>query len=98
LEVTTKPFLVAAPTGAILNSWFLEGRKFDLAYLLNQIEFTTYRSLSQALDRGHYYKLYLLDEYRIKDSHEPSLNAHVARKQSTLDWGFTRLGMETNAK
>lgn len=57
MEVTTKPFLVAAPTAAILGFWSLEGRKFGLAHLLNQIEFTTYRSLSKALDRGYYYKL-----------------------------------------
>lgn len=49
LEAPAKPFLVAAPTTAILDSWPQEARKFGLAHLLDQIEFTTYRSLSKTL-------------------------------------------------
>jgi superfamily II DNA or RNA helicase len=44
-----KPSLVAAPTQAILDSWPQEARKFGLAHLLDQIEFTTYRSLAKTL-------------------------------------------------
>ena len=84
LEATAKPFLVAAPTTAILDSWSLEAHKFGLAHLLNQIEFTTYRSLSKTLDRSRYHKLYLDECHALKDSHEPSLKAHAARKQNIL--------------
>ena len=38
---TGKPFLVAAPTQAILDAWPQEARKFGLDYLLEQITFTT---------------------------------------------------------
>ena len=77
----TKPFLVAAPTQAILDSWPQEARKFGLAHLLDAITFTTYRSLSKVLSQGHYHKLYLDECHALKDSHEPGLKAHVARKQ-----------------
>ena len=80
----TKPFLVAAPTTAILASWPAEARKFGLAHLLDHITFTTYRSLSKTLSSGHYYKLYLDECHALKDSHEPGLKAHVARKQCIL--------------
>ena len=56
----TKPFLVAAPTQAILDSWPQEARKFGLGHLLDCITFTTYRSLSKTLSSGHYHKLYLV--------------------------------------
>lgn len=80
----TKSFLVAAPTQAILDSWPLEARKFGLAHLLDQIEFTTYRSLSKTLSRGRYHKLYLDECHALKDSHEPSLKAHVTQQNSVL--------------
>ena len=80
----TKPFLVAAPTQAILDSWPQEARKFGLAHLLDAITFTTYRSLNKVLSQGHYHKLYLDECHALKDSHEPGLKAHVARKQSIL--------------
>jgi len=83
-ESATKPFLVAAPTLAILDSWPLEARKFGLAHLLNQIEFTTYRSLSKTLGRARYHKLYLDECHALKDSHEPSLKAHMAQQNSIL--------------
>lgn len=77
-------FLVAAPTQAILDSWPLEATKFGLAYLLDQINFTTYRSLTKTLATGSYYKLYLDECHALKDSHEPGLRAHVAQKKSIL--------------
>jgi superfamily II DNA or RNA helicase len=54
-----KPFLVAAPTQAILDSWSQEAHKFGLAHLLTHIAFTTYRSLAKTLVAGTYHKLYL---------------------------------------
>ena len=80
----TKPFLVAAPTQAILDSWPQEAQKFGLTHLLDQINFTTYRSLSKTLSQGHYHKLYLDECHALKDSHEPELKAHVKRKKSIL--------------
>lgn len=80
----TTPFLVAAPTQAILDSWPLEARKFGLDYLLDAITFTTYRSLSKTLTQGRFHKLYLDECHALKDSHEPGLKAHAARKQSIL--------------
>ena len=80
----TKSFLVAAPTQAILDSWPQEARKFGLAHLLDHIAFTTYRSLSKVLGSGHYHKLYLDECHALKDSHEPGLKAHAARKKSIL--------------
>ena len=80
----TKPFLVAAPTTAILDAWPQEARKFGLAHLLDHITFTTYRSLSKALAQGHYHKLYLDECHALKDSHEPGLKAHAGRKKSIL--------------
>ena len=80
----TKSFLVAAPTQAILDSWPQEARKFGLAHLLDQIEFTTYRSLNKTLGSGHYHKLYLDECHSLKASHEPGLKAHVARQKSIL--------------
>jgi superfamily II DNA or RNA helicase len=83
-EPGTKPFLVAAPTQAILDSWLQEARKFGLDYLLERIDFTTYRSLGKTLSSGHYHKLYLDECHALKDSHESGLKAHVARKKSIL--------------
>ena len=80
----TKPFLVAAPTQAILDSWPQEAHKFGLGHLLDCITFTTYRSLSKTLSSGHYHKLYLDECHALKDSHEPGLKAHVTRKNSIL--------------
>ena len=80
----TRPFLVAAPTQAILDAWPQEARKFGLAHLLDAITFTTYRSLSKVLSQGHYHKLYLDECHALKESHEPGLKAHVARKKSIL--------------
>jgi superfamily II DNA or RNA helicase len=80
----TKPFLVAAPTQAILDSWPQEAHKFGLAHLLDHIDFTTYRSLSKLLGSGHYHKLYLDECHALKDSHESGLKAHAARKKSIL--------------
>jgi superfamily II DNA or RNA helicase len=77
-------FLVAAPTQAILDSWPREAQKFGLAYLLDRIEFTTYRSLTKTLAAGSYHKLYLDECHALKDSHEPALRAHVAKKKSIL--------------
>lgn len=79
-----KPFLVAAPTQAILDAWSQEARKFGLAHLLDQITFTTYRSLTKILAASTYHKLYLDECHALKDSHEPGLKAHVARKRSIL--------------
>lgn len=78
------PFLVAAPTQAILDSWPQEARKFGLTHLLDAITFTTYRSLSKVLGQGHYHKLYLDECHALKDSHEPGLKAHVGGKRSVL--------------
>jgi superfamily II DNA or RNA helicase len=80
----TRSFLVAAPTQAILDSWPQEAQKFGLAHLLDHIDFTTYRSLSKMLGSGHYHKLYLDECHALKDSHEPGLKAHTARKKSIL--------------
>jgi len=80
----TKHFLVAAPTTAILDSWPQEANKFGLAHLLDHIVFTTYRSLNKTLGQGHYHKLYLDECHALKESHEPELKAHVARKKSIL--------------
>jgi superfamily II DNA or RNA helicase len=83
-QAVGKPFLVAAPTQAILDSWPQEAQKFGLAHLLDRIEFTTYRSLGKALDAGTYHKLYLDECHALKDSHEPGLKAHVKQKRSIL--------------
>ena len=83
-QAAGKPFLVAAPTQAILDSWPQEAQKFGLAHLLDHIEFTTYRSLAKALAAGTYQKLYLDECHALKDSHEPSLKAHAAKKRSIL--------------
>ena len=83
-QTVGKPFLVAAPTQAILDSWPQEARKFGLAHLLDHIEFTTYRSLGKALAAGICQKLYLDECHALKDSHEPGLKAHVAKKRSIL--------------
>jgi superfamily II DNA or RNA helicase len=83
-QVAGKPFLVAAPTQAILDSWPQEAHKFGLAHLLDHLEFTTYRSLGKALAAGPYQKLYLDECHALKDSHEPGLKAHVAKKRSIL--------------
>jgi superfamily II DNA or RNA helicase len=82
--LATKPFLVVVPTQAILDSWPQEAQKFGLAHLLDQIDFTTYRSLSKMLGNGRYHKLYLDECHALKDSHEPGLRAHAARKKSIL--------------
>jgi superfamily II DNA or RNA helicase len=79
-----KPFLVVAPTQAILASWPQEARKFGLAHLLDRIEFATYRSLGKALATGTYQKLYLDECHALKDSHELGLKAHAAKKRSIL--------------
>ena len=79
-----KPFLVAAPTQAILDSWPQEARKFGLVHLLEHITFTTYRSLAKTLAANAYDKLYLDECHALKDSHEPGLKAHAARKRSIL--------------
>jgi superfamily II DNA or RNA helicase len=79
-----KPFLVAAPTQAILDSWPQEARKFGLTHLLDHLAFTTYRSLGKALAAGPYHKLYLDECHALKDAHEPGLKAHVAKKRSIL--------------
>ncbi|MDJ0368058.1 helicase-related protein [Hymenobacter sp. H14-R3] len=79
-----KPFLVAAPTQAILDAWPQEAHKFGLAHLLDHITFTTYRSLGKALAADTYQKLYLDECHALKDSHEPGLKAHAARKRSIL--------------
>jgi superfamily II DNA or RNA helicase len=79
-----KPFLVAAPTQAILDSWPQEAQKFGLAHLLDHLEFTTYRSLAKTLAAGTYHKLYLDECHALKDSHEPGLKAHVKQKRSIL--------------
>jgi superfamily II DNA or RNA helicase len=79
-----KPFLVAAPTRAILDSWLHEAHKFNLVHLLNHIEFTTYRSLSKMLGRASYDKIYLDECHALKNSHEVVLQSHVARKKSIL--------------
>lgn len=83
-RLPTKPFLVAAPTQAILDSWPQEARKFGLAHLLDHIDFTTYRSLSKTLARISYAKLYLDECHALKDSHAPGLKAHVTRRNSIL--------------
>ena len=82
-DITT-PFLVAAPSQAILDSWPQEASKFGLTHLLDAITFTTYRSLSKVLVQGRYHKLYLDECHALKNSHQPGLKAHVARKGSIL--------------
>jgi superfamily II DNA or RNA helicase len=83
-QAAGKHFLVAAPTQTILDSWSQEAQKFGLAHLLDHIEFTTYRSLAKALAAGTYQKLYLDECHALKDSHEPGLKAHAAKKRSIL--------------
>ena len=83
-QAAGKPFLVAAPTQAILDSWPQEAHKFGLAHLLDHIAFTTYRSLGKALAAGTYQKIYLDECHALKDSHEPGLKAHAAQKRSIL--------------
>ncbi|WP_223654427.1 DEAD/DEAH box helicase [Hymenobacter psoromatis] len=83
-QAAGKPFLVAAPTQAILDSWPQEARKFGLTYLLDHIEFTTYRSLAKTLAAGSFHKLYLDECHALKDSHEPGLKAHAKQKKSIL--------------
>lgn len=79
-----QPLLVAAPTQAILDSWPQEARKFGLTRLLDQITFTTYRSLSKTLAAGSFHKLYLDECHALKESHAPGLQAHVARQGHIL--------------
>jgi superfamily II DNA or RNA helicase len=53
-------------------------------HLLDHIAFTTYRSLGKTLAAGTYHKLYLDECHTLKDSHEPGLKAHAAKKHSIL--------------
>jgi hypothetical protein len=81
---SANPTTFLAPTKAILGSWPQEAQKFGLAHLLDYIDFTTYSSLGKALAADTYQKLYLDECHALKDSHEPGLKAHVARKRSIL--------------
>ncbi|MGI4883924.1 MAG: DEAD/DEAH box helicase family protein [Janthinobacterium lividum] len=83
-QAVGKPFLVAAPTQAILYSWPHVATKFGLAHLLDHLAFTTYRSLGKTLATGTYQKLYLDECHALKDAHEPGLKAHAAQKRSIL--------------
>jgi superfamily II DNA or RNA helicase len=85
LEATTTPFLVAAPTTAILDSWPQEARKFGLAHLLDHITFTTYRSLSKALNQGHYHKLYLDECHTLEEQAEHTYHAKNKDSYANLD-------------
>ena len=79
-----KRILVAAPTQAIQASRPAEARKFDLAHVLDHVDFTTYRSLAKTLAAGSYHKLYLDECHALTESHEPALRKHVARKGHIL--------------
>lgn len=70
-------FLVVAPKKSIFKSWKDDAHKFNLEYLLNHIEFTTYLSLDKkSLD---YDILYLDECHSLLFSHDFWLNAYTGK-------------------
>lgn len=70
-------FLVVAPKLAILKSWEDEARKFNLEYLLDHIDFTTYLSLTK--QHLNYYMVYLDECHNLLYTHEPWLAQYKGR-------------------
>lgn len=66
-------FLVVAPKLSIIESWKSEASKFDMDYLLEYIDFTTYLSLNKQ-DPKLYDQIYLDECHSLKDSHREFLN------------------------
>jgi len=68
-------FLVVAPKKSIQKSWVEDAKKFNLAYLLPHIKFSTYLSLTkQDLD----YDVVYLDEcHSLKNSHDIWLSTYA---------------------
>ena len=66
-------FLIAAPKKSIFKSWIDDAKKFNLEYLIEHIEFTTYLSIEkQSLN---YDVLYLDECHSLLFTHELWLNA-----------------------
>jgi superfamily II DNA or RNA helicase len=70
-------FLVVAPKRSIFQSWIDDAQKFNLEYLLDNIEFSTYISLpKQSLEQDIVY----LDEcHSLLYSHEPWLSLYTGK-------------------
>ena len=70
-------FLVVAPKKSIFKSWVEDAKKFELAYLLEYITFSTYLSLKkQDLD---YDGIYLDEVHSLLPSHETWLDAYKGK-------------------
>lgn len=61
-------YLVVAPRKKIFNSWIDDANKYDLAFLLPHVEFTTYRSLIKH-DPKAFDVIYLDECHSLKESH-----------------------------
>lgn len=73
---TLKRFLVVAPKLSIIESWKSEAEKFNKAYLLDNVDFTTYLSLNKQ-DPKLYDGIYLDECHSLKDSHREFLNMYT---------------------
>ncbi len=70
-------FLVVAPKKSIFTSWKEDAKKFNLDYLLDNIEFTTYISLPKKM---HDYDVVYLDEcHSLLYTHEPWLSQYKGK-------------------
>lgn len=79
---------MAAPTQLTLDSWPQEARKFGLTHLLDYYRVYHLPLAGQGPSGG--YQLYLDECHALKDSHEPGLKAHAAKKRSILGLTSTR--------
>lgn len=70
-------FLVVAPKKSIFQSWLDDAKKFNLGYLLEHIEFSTYLSLSK---KDTDYDVVYLDEcHSLLLTHEPWLYSYQGK-------------------
>ena len=80
LEANYKPdikVLVVAPKKSIYTSWIDDSKKFNLEYLLRNIEFTTYLSLNK---KDFNYDIIYLDEaHSLKLNHDSWLSKYTGK-------------------
>jgi superfamily II DNA or RNA helicase len=73
----TSRFLVVAPKRSIFQSWKDDAVKFNMEYLLEHIDFTTYLSLTK---KDHVYDIIYLDEcHSLLYTHEPWLTEYQGK-------------------
>lgn len=65
--------LIVAPKISIFETWKLEAKKWNLEYILNNITFSTYRSLNK---QGKYLFIILDEIHSLKFSHNIYLSSH----------------------